>query len=91
MINPVEFLITSGYGANSKEPFVQINIEDKFVTRMSPENAREIALNLLRASEAAYGDAFLVEFIKDKLGGDDQIAGIILGEFRQWRNTEQEW
>ena len=84
-------LVTSGYGAVTREPFVQINFDDRFTTKMTPENARDIALSLLRASESAYSDAFLLEFVKDKLGGDDSMAGVILLEFRKWRNTEQEW
>lgn len=88
---PINFLVTSGYGANSREPFVQVNIDDREIVKMTPENARDLALNLLRASEAAYSDAFLIEFVKDKLGGNDLMAGTILAEFRKWRNTEQEW
>lgn len=85
------FSVTSGYGAITREPFVQVNIEDREIVKMSPENARDLALSLLRASEAAYSDAFLIEFVKDRLGGDDSMAGVILLEFRKWRNTEQEW
>ncbi len=86
-----DFLITSGYGAETREPFVQLNFNDLAVAKMSPENARDLAVLLLRASDAAYSDAFLVEFVKEKLGGDDSMAGVILLEFRKWRNTEQEW
>ncbi len=85
------FLVTSGYGYNTKEPFVQVNFDDRVLTKMSPENARDLALSLLRASEAAYSDAFLVEFTKDSLGGDDGMVARMLIEFRKWRNTEQEW
>ena len=85
-----EYLITSGYGYNTKEPYIEIKAP-KLRVQMSPENARDLAFNLLQAAEGAYSDAFLVEFSKHALGGDEQTAAVLLNEFRQWREQKQEW
>lgn len=82
--------VTSGYGHNTKEPFVEINAPQLRI-QMSPENARDLALNLLQAAEAAYSDGFLIEFLTDAIGSDPAQAAMLLGEFRKWRETKQDW
>ncbi|HRJ75350.1 MAG TPA: hypothetical protein PLX90_05090 [Anaerolineales bacterium] len=49
-----EFLISSGFGANTKKPFVEMESPnlDKPV-QLTPSDAREIAKALLEAAEAA--------------------------------------
>lgn len=92
MSDPINFSVSSGYGGNTHEPFVEIVVEAKgFRTQMSPENARELAHNLLQAAEAAYSDAFIVEFMRDGIGAGEEIATVALIEFRKWRQTEQVW
>lgn len=82
--------ITTGYRANTKEPFVEMNVPKRRI-QMSPENARDLALNLLQAAEAAYSDAFLVEFYRDALQAEEELTAGVLIEFRKWRETKQEW
>lgn len=82
--------VTSGYGYNTHEPFVEINAPKKRI-QMTPENARDLALNLLQAAEAAYSDAFLIEFSKGVLEVGEKEAAVILHEFRKWRETRQDW
>lgn len=82
--------VTTGYGYKSKEPYVEVNVPKKRI-QMTPENARDLALNLLQAAEAAYSDAFLIEFLTDAIGSDPAQAAILLGEFRKWRETKQDW
>lgn len=83
-----EFHVTSGYGHNSREPFVQMQCPNP-VVQMSPENARDLALNLLQAAEAAYSDAFLVEFL-GAIESETVAAGLLI-EFRKWREQKQGW
>ena len=90
MNQPKEFTVTSGYGYNSREPFVEIEFESVKV-QVSPENARDFAFALLHAVEAAYSDAFLVEFFTDAIGGEMNEAAVLLQQFRDWRQTKQEW
>lgn len=83
--------VTSGYGYNTHEPFVEINAPKKRI-QMTPENARDLALNLLQAVEASYSDAYLVEFFTSEAVGMPMPGAVgILAEFRKWRETKQDW
>ena len=67
--------------------YVQVVIQAAdWMTQMSPENARELAFNLLGAADAAESDSFLVWFLQDKLAVDDMRAVVsILVDFREYR------
>jgi hypothetical protein len=67
------------------EPFIQLINGDKLIGQMSPEDARDHALAMIEAAEAAEQDAFLIWFVKTQLKGDEKMAVSLLGEFRQWR------
>lgn len=82
--------VTTGYGHSTKEPFVEIMVPEKRI-RMSPENARDLALNLLQAAEAAYSDAFLTEFLVGVIDSTPAEAAVVLAEFRKWREQKQDW
>lgn len=83
--------VTSGYGGNTRQPFVEVIIRPhEFMTQMSPSQAREIAMNLLTAADAAEGDAFLIEFVHQKIGAPMEKAAQILVEFRKWRETRND-
>ncbi|MEZ4684160.1 MAG: hypothetical protein R2932_59115 [Caldilineaceae bacterium] len=88
----VVFAVTTGFGANTKRPYVQILIEAAdYMTQMPPETARELALNLLSAAEAADGDGFLMGFLKDALEISDlETQAAVLMQFRNYRETERE-
>ena len=61
-------LVSSGYGGNTKKPFVMIEGDsiDEAI-QMSPIEARDLALNLLQCADAAESDAFIVEFTQNEL------------------------
>lgn len=86
----LSYNVTSGYGYNSREPYVEVQAP-KLRVQMSPENARDLAINLLQAAEGAYTDAFLIEFLVEKLGAGIADAAGVLQEFRAWREQKQEW
>ena len=67
------------------EPFIQLILGDKVVAQQSPEMAREHALAMLEAAEAAEQDAFIVWFAKNRMGVDENVAAHILVDFRDWR------
>lgn len=81
------FLISSGYGGNTKRPFVQI--EGPSEATVSPDVARELAANLLQAAEAADGDGFLFEFFSNLEPGDEgaKMAAALVVEYRGWREA----
>ena len=79
---------SSGYGANTRQPFVTIHWKD-VVQQLAPEKAREFALSILEAAEAAEQDAFLVEFTQKACDFDEQSAAALLVEYRLWREQRQ--
>lgn len=80
--------VTSGYGGNTRQPFVQIQMEypKDHPLQLAPEEARDLAANLLQAAEAADQDAFIFEFHRDLMKGDENIAANMLIQFRKWRD-----
>ena len=75
-------------GVNKQgEPFVQLMQDDQVVCQFNPEQARDSAKNLLEATEAAEQDAFLMEFFQKQLGASFEHAGLVLIEFRKWREA----
>lgn len=85
-----EFFATNGYGVNTKQPFVALSYNGRKIAQMRPEDATNLAHNLLACAEASLGDAFLIGFLRDKIGIEmPQIAGLI-HEFRAWRDEREE-
>lgn len=85
----VGILIDSGYGANTKQPFVSLQIKDA-VIQMSPEEARKIAQQLNECAEGALSDAMIFEFITQRLGAAPEAGYGIIMEFREFRRKRDE-
>lgn len=81
--------VVSMYGHNSKQPLVALTVRDVSV-QMSPEKARELGHWLIEAAEAAEQDAFMNEYARDALGGDERTAANLMMEFRRWRERRRE-
>lgn len=83
--------VSSGYGHNTREPFVQIEMEypKDHPLQIHPDEARQLAANLLEAADAADTDQFLFEFVSKDLHAGDQAAGGILVEFRKFRDERR--
>lgn len=85
--------VTSGYGGNTRQPFVEIKAEKlKEPMQLSPEEARDLAANLLQAAEAAEQDAFIFEFHSEFVeeGTPEEkinIGASMLSAFREWRDA----
>ena len=88
----VDVMVSSGFGHNTQLPYVQVIIKSAdWMTQMSPENARELAFNLLGAADAAESDGFLVWFLQDKLEVKDGRAVVsVLVDFREYREKRRE-
>ena len=79
-------LVSSGFGANTNQPFVQFEAEElDHPVQMSPNEARALAINLLEAADAAETDGFLVGFFQDELKQERQTVAILLRDFRKYR------
>lgn len=89
--NMIDILVTSGFGHNTQQPFVQLLIHAAdWSSQMTPETARELAFNLLSAAEAAEQDGFLVTFLRTSVGVEDMRAvASVLHEFREYRAARQ--
>jgi hypothetical protein len=66
------------------KPYVQFAC-DLSPTQFTPGKAREIALMLLEAADAAESDAVLMAFARDQIGLDDARAAQLLDQFRKAR------
>lgn len=73
-------------GINPKgEPFVQLLLGEKIVAQMSVEQARDHAKAMIESAEAAEQDAFIYDWVINKVGsGPAQAAGLI-NDFRKYR------
>ena len=80
------FQVTTGFGHHTQKPFVAVTVGSKdFHAQMSPEEAIDLAHNLLACAEASLTDAFLIGFFRKVVGSDDNVVVGLLQEFRQWR------
>lgn len=85
-----EFFAENGYGVNTDRAFVALSYNGRKIAQMRPEDATNLAHNLLACAEASLGDAFLISFMRDRIGIEmPQIAGLIQ-EFRVWRDQREE-
>lgn len=85
------FWVRSMFGFNSQEPIVSFSMPGGETVQMSPADARDLAMNLLRSAEAADTDAFVIGWAKAKIPGiDDRGAAILLNDFRQMRDAREE-
>ncbi len=82
--------VTSIFGGKARQPFVQIEMEypKDHPLQLEPNEARDLAANLLQAAEAAEQDAFIFEF-HSTLGGtlDDKLGAGVLFQYREWRDA----
>ena len=81
--------VSSGFGANTREPFVQIEMEypKDHPLQLHPDEARDLAMNLLQAAESADQDAFMIKFVSKDLKAGENAAAAILLEYRKFRNA----
>jgi len=67
------------------QPFVQLILNGKIITQLSTSEARDHARAITEAAEAAEQDAFMLDFLQNKIGLDLNRAGQVLIEFRNYR------
>lgn len=78
------YTVSSGYGGNTRRPFVEIVAPELRVT-MSSAEGRALALNILEAAITAEADGLIVEFATKELGATQEQATVLLTKFRQYR------
>jgi hypothetical protein len=85
--------VASGYGHNTKEPFVTVGIANPTesanpVVQIATYDARKIAMHILEAADAAESDAFLVGWLGGQSLTEAQVAAL-LNDFRQYRERRR--
>lgn len=82
--------VASLYSSKTQEPLVEVHI-DFSPTQLTPGKAREIALMLLEAADAAESDAVLMGYVQSAngLGLDMVNASKLLVRFRQYREQQR--
>lgn len=76
----IEEIVSAQNGA----PYVQFAL-DISPTQFTPGKAREIALMLLEAADAAENDAVLMAFARDQIGLDQAGAAQLVNQLRKAR------
>lgn len=69
-------------------PYVQLRKDGEIFTQMSPGEARQYAMQIIEAAEAAQGDAFIVGFIQQRTGVEWEKATRVLVDYRDFRTHE---
>ncbi len=82
--------VSSDFGHNTREPFVEIEMEypKDHPLQIHPDEARDLAMNLLQAADAADGDQFIFEFFSNIMH-DDRAGAKSLIEFRKFRDERR--
>jgi len=83
--------VSSGFGSNTREPFVQIDMDypKEHPLQIHPDEARDLAMNLLQAADAADSDEFIFLFFSKIMGGSDNAGAKSLIEFRKFRDERR--
>lgn len=80
---------TSIFGAKTHRGLVQITEQKSELNIIiTPDEARNIARDLIQVASAAEHDAFLVDFLSEKTGTKWDQAVQIMREFREWRKQQ---
>jgi hypothetical protein len=78
---------SSSVHADDRAPWVHLQWADK-KGMLTPDEARQFALSVLEAAEAAEHDSLLVGFLTKDIGSDFATAIAVLHDFRQRRERK---
>lgn len=86
--------IHSGYGHNTKQPFVTFSLANPSETanptiQMTAAAARQQAHYILEAADAAESDGFIVEWLRGTADLSEQQIGGLLADFRAFREKHR--
>jgi hypothetical protein len=83
--------VESIFGAKTRQPLVTITLpggQDRVT--IHPDEARDLALNLLQAAEGALSDGFLMDFFTRELDLDLPQSAAMMVKFRGYRTRKSE-
>lgn len=74
------------YGANTRKGLVKLSYGITFEIVCSPNEAREFALSVLEAAEAAESDELVMSWLRNRIGLKEVERGVeVLKDFRKMR------
>lgn len=83
--------VSSGFGFNSRKGYVQLlSKKSDWYIQIDLEAAKELALNILEASEAAFSDSAAMRFFTEVVDADDEHAAQFLVLMRDHRAVLKE-
>lgn len=82
--------VASGFGHNTKQPFVTFSLANPTESanptiQMTTQEARQIAIQILEAADAAESDGFLIGWLQEGTDISDAQLGRLIAEFRAYR------
>lgn len=77
------------YGFHTRKPMVEIIINGKSIAKIEANDAVALATHLITVAGMSIGDAFMFEFGKEIMQGDEAEAAGIVGAFRAWRQANK--
>ena len=85
-----EITVQSMVSMRTREPMVSIYWpKDVDAAQLTPDKAREFALSVLQAAEAAEQDEFMFTFATKRIGVDEASAAGLINEYRLHRGQER--
>lgn len=86
--------VSSGFGRNTKEPFVVIGMANPTesanpAVQIVADRAREIAMQILEAADAAESDGFIVGWLSGTADLSEGQVGALLADFRSYREQRR--
>jgi len=91
---PGTISLTSGFGHNTGKAFVTFSMANPEevanpTIQIATHQARQIAMQILEACDAAESDGFLVEWLRGTANVPDNQLGAFLQQFREWRDEQR--
>lgn len=85
-----KIMVTTIVSARDGSPRVEIDLgKNRTKVQLSVDEARDLALNILGGAESAVQDAFIVDWVRTRIKGDDRTAAGLLEDFRHMRRDRQ--
>lgn len=85
----VRFEFQSIYGFHTRVPMVEIIINDQSIAKIKANDAVALAHHLITVAGMSIGDAFMFEFGKEIMQGNEAEAAGLVAAFRSWRQANR--
>lgn len=87
-VDPSMLMVSSMVSSRTLEPMIVLRWFT-LVAQLGTDQARDLALSLLDATEAAKSDAFLMRFMSEAPGCGPEAGAHLVAQFRDFRATQE--